>query len=332
MGRKYIINQKEEHFVYPNNTIDIYGLELIQTINSNMPYGSVSNFTGTSLTYTGITISFDYTYNLNSGEYFYLQDDTTVSKFSVHMIEPSTTYFKPFRCVYNQTGTTSSGSVSFTVTPSQMGVSAFTNGTYYFDIRFLGAKSVYPINASLIVSSIVGPTPTPTPTPTATPIVPTPTPTPTGGGGTYQSGATLNVTDPGWIKYTSQSLGPDQYVFISSTGTYTLTDCALCSSIIPGFPFADIANFTITNCGTSCGSSPTPTPAPTATAGSFGYYIMTDCQTYETKYSQLLPYGTYNSGDRVQGSYSYFYVIGGFTPSYQPITYTVTYTGQYGCP
>jgi hypothetical protein len=182
----------------------------------------------------------------------------------------------------------------------------------------------------LTVSSIITPTPTPTPTPTATPVGPTPTPTPTSV--LYQSGATLNVTDTGWIKYTSQSLGPDQYEFISTTGTYTITGCTLCSSIIPGFPFADLANFTITSCGSSCGSAPTPTPTPSSTAGSNGYYIMTDCQTYQTRYSQLIAYGTFNSGDRVEGSSGYYYVITGFTPSFQATTFTVTATGQFGCP
>jgi hypothetical protein len=59
---------------------------------------------------------------------------------------------------------------------------------------------------------------------------------------------------------------------------------------------------------------------------------MTDCQTYQTKYSQSLPDGTFNSGDRVEGSYNYFYVITGFTPSFQPVTFNVTATGQFGCP
>jgi len=332
MSRKYISNQKEENFVYPNNTIDIYDLELIHNINSNMPYGTVSNFTGTSLTYTGMTISFNYTYNLNSGEYFYLQDDTTVSKFSVHMLEPTTTYFKPFRCVYNQTGTTTSGSVSFSVTPSQLGVSAFTNGTYYFEIRFLGAKSVYPINASLEVSTIVGPTPTPTPTPSITPTM-TPTPSATPSVATYLSGATLNVTDPGWIKYDT-NVANDVYVFVSSTGTYTITACTICSSIIPGFPFADVASFTITNCGSSCGGVTPVTPTPTPTNVTYYYYRLTRCDNFQTYWSQQYPSGTFNSGDRVEGGTGVYYVVSGSQTSNPGGTlYTVTRVpGATGCP
>ena len=61
---------------------------------------------------------------------------------------------------------------------------------------------------------------------------------------------------------------------------------------------------------------------------------MVDCQSFQTRYSQQLPYGTYNSGDRVEGSYGYFYVINGFTPSTPDpsLIFYVTSTGNYGCP
>jgi hypothetical protein len=100
-----------------------------------------------------------------------------------------------------------------------------------------------------------------------------------------------------------------------------------------GIPFADLASFTVTNCGTTCGG-PAPTPQPSSTPISYGHYIMTDCQTYQTRYTQTLPYYTYNSGDRVEGSKDYFYVITGFTPS-EPdpsLIFYVTPTGEYGCP
>jgi hypothetical protein len=143
----------------------------------------------------------------------------------------------------------------------------------------------------------------------------------------------LNVTDPGWIKYTSLVDG-EKYVFISSTGTYTITECVVCSTINFGFPFADLANFTVTNCGTTCGGSPPPTPTPSASPGpiSYVYYVLTDCQTYETKYSQQFVSGTFNSGDRVMGSFGYYYVVTGSIVS-TPITQTfVSSTGQFGCP
>ena len=337
MGRKYIKQQNVDNFIYPNNVLAQYGVEIVHDINNNSVSGTVTNFTGTSISATGITISFNYTWASNNADQF-IGADGSYHILSVHMMEPSRLYYKSWRMVYGKSlvnqVSTNTGSVSVTLTPSQMGISSFSNGTYYFEIRMIGGKSIYPICQSLTVSSIVSPTPTPTATPTPTPSggTPTPTPTPSPTPVLYQSGATLNVTDTGYIKYTSQSLGPDQYVFISTTGSYTITGCTLCSSIIPGFPFADVAAFTITSCGSNCGSSPSPTPTPTPTGGSNGYYIMTDCQTYQTRYSQLIAYGTFDSGDRVECSSGYYYVITGFTPSFQATTFTVTATGQYGCP
>jgi hypothetical protein len=175
------------------------------------------------------------------------------------MLAAGQTYFKPWRLVdlvtsiYTGT-TTDSGTNTITVTPSQMGVSSFIFGTYYFEFRFIGSNSIYPVCYTYDASTLPTPTPTPTVTPTPTPIsptaTPTPTPTPTGSG--FTSGATLNVTDTGYIKYVKKTEVDATYVFISTLGTYTITDCLTCSTILPGFPFADTAAFTITSCGSPC--------------------------------------------------------------------------------
>ena len=170
-------------------------------------------------------------------------------------MEPSTTFFKPWRLIGNvsttaTTITSLTSSPSFIVTPSQMGVSSLTNGIYYFEVRMIGHRAIYPICVTYTVSTF--PTPTPSPTPTATPMGPTPTPTPTPTAGiSYYSGATLNVTDTGWIKYDIKTLGT-AYQFINYLGTYTINSCVDCGSIRPGIPYADVANFTITSCGTAC--------------------------------------------------------------------------------
>lgn len=335
MSKKYIGQINNPDFVYPNNNLDQYDIEIVHDINNNSVSGTINNFTTTSVNSTGLTISFDYTWALNGAEPF-IMDNGLTSVLSVHMMEPSLTYFKPWRTVYYDTtyqSVTESGTLTFVVTPAMMGVNSFTSGNYYFEIRMLGKRATYPLNKTLTLS-IAGPTPTPTITPTLT-TTPTrtpglsPTPTPTTGS-IYTSGATINVTDTGYIKYTTPS--GDTYQFISTLGSVTLTNCLICSSITYGYPFADLAAFTVTGCGTSCSGIPSPSPTPTpSSAGSYGYYIMVDCQTFETKYSQQVLYGTFNSGDRVQGSYNYFYVINGFTPS-SPGTFTyVTATGQYGC-
>ena len=96
--------------------------------------------------------------------------------------------------------------------------------------------------------------PSPTRTPTQTPgLSPTPslTPSPTPSGNNCRINTTLNITDTGYIKYTNCDT-TQTYAFVSSLGTYTITDCIQLGQVIPGFPFADVAVFTITSNGTSC--------------------------------------------------------------------------------
>lgn len=66
----------------------------------------------------------------------------------------------------------------------------------------------------------------------------------------YHSGITLNVTDTGWIKYDT-AIGTI-YKQITSLGSYDIPDCANCSTVREGIPFADLAAFTITDCGSAC--------------------------------------------------------------------------------
>jgi len=111
-------------------------------------------------------------------------------------------------------------------------------------------------------------TPLPTPTPTNTPGLspsPTRTPQPTPGLSPTPSitpsitpstnncriNTTLNITETGYIKYTLCD-GTQQYQFINTLGTYTITSCIQLGSVLPGFPFADVAVFTITSNGSSC--------------------------------------------------------------------------------
>lgn len=95
--------------------------------------------------------------------------------------------------------------------------------------------------------------PTITPTPSKTPgISPTTTPTPTATPSVdCRINTVLNITETGYIKYTLCT-GIQEYAFVSSTGSYTITPCIQLGSVLPGFPFADVAVFTITNNGTSC--------------------------------------------------------------------------------
>lgn len=193
MGRKYIRQIINQNFVYPNNEVPEYDLEIVHDINDNSVSGTVTNFSAVTATTTGITFSYDYTWSKNGAEPFISPYGVGVLNLvSLHMMTPSQSYYKPWRCINVQstiltTITTSSGTVNTgVITPAMLGVNTFVNGTYYFEFRFIGHRAIYPICAQLSISPtpVVTPTPTPTPTPggptpTPTPVTPTPTATPT---------------------------------------------------------------------------------------------------------------------------------------------------------
>jgi hypothetical protein len=193
MSRKYIKELLSYNFVYPNNTVPEYDLEIVHDINDNSVSGTVATFTGLLTSSTGITISMTGTWSLNGAEPYINQSDN-INIFSVHMMDLTQNYYRPWSLVYNKsvaTGTTTySYNETFSVTPSMVGVTGFTAGTYYFEVRMIGHRAVYPICVTIPISSAPTPTPTntpsgtPTPTPTSTPggVTPTPTPTSTPGG------------------------------------------------------------------------------------------------------------------------------------------------------
>jgi len=287
MSKKYIPEQIELDFVYPNNDISIYDVDnIIHPINNNIVSGTVSGISATTVSTTGLTFSCTFTWNRNNAEIF-VKDNGYMPILSVHMMTPLQDYTNPWRMIgFSEIPYSGySGSSSFTQTRTftalqdemgNFGV-GFSNGTYPLEFRFIGHDAVYAVCDNLIVTGATEPTPTPTltptPTPTLTPTIPPPTPTPTLDG-EYKSGITLNVTDTGWIKYTMQS--GTTYFYVGSTGTVTLTPCIICESIAVGIPFADLATFTVTNCGNPCSAPPpTPTPTPTQTGvtvtNAFGY-------------------------------------------------------------
>jgi hypothetical protein len=68
----------------------------------------------------------------------------------------------------------------------------------------------------------------------------------------YHSGVTLNITDTGWIKYNSSDYPTGTYQYMGSLGNIDLGGCVDCTSINYGFPFSDLAAFTVVDCGTAC--------------------------------------------------------------------------------
>lgn len=186
MSKKYIKQVNSSNFIYPNNTVAEYDVEIIHDVNNNAPTGTVSSITVSGATLSGMTLNWSGTWNLNGSQPF-IQDNGTVTTVSIHGMGPTQQYFKPFRLLEEytvSTGTTSAiySSQSISLTPAQFGLANFTNGTYNFEFRLVSKRAVLPICGSVVVSGITPPptpTPTITPTPTPTPTV-TPTPTPTG--------------------------------------------------------------------------------------------------------------------------------------------------------
>lgn len=74
--------------------------------------------------------------------------------------------------------------------------------------------------------------------PNATPVSP------------YTTGITINITDTGWIKYDTAS--GTVYNFFGSLGNADIPNCADCSTIRYGYPFANRANWTVVDCGNPC--------------------------------------------------------------------------------
>lgn len=282
MSRKYIKQINDLDFVYPNSRLAEYDVDIVHDINDNTVSGTVVSLSATTASSTGITFSISTTWSLNGAEPF-IRNSNNLAIYSVHMLAPGQNYYKPWRVVSSRSVTPYTGQTSFsetgatfTVTPALAGVASFVPGTYYFEVRFIGHRAIYPV---CITQSIgippfpVTPTPTPTPTPTATA---TPTPTPTGEPYCCRSGTTLNVTDTGWIKFTLCD-GTQEYRQYTTTGSKVIPECIREGSVAVGIPFADLASFTVTGVGTACGGTcatptPTPTPSPTLPGGlvSFG--------------------------------------------------------------
>lgn len=68
-----------------------------------------------------------------------------------------------------------------------------------------------------------------------------------------KSGITLNVTDDGYIKF--NDCAGNQYYDYVSFGTVTYPDCYDPTSFNAGFPYPEVASFTITSSGTTCGGN-----------------------------------------------------------------------------
>jgi len=288
MSRKYVKQINNLDFVYPNNFTAEYDLEIIHDINDNCVSGNVTVFSATTVSSTGITFNIQGNWSLNGAEPYIDIDGGFLSVASIHMMGPSQSYYRPWRLVENITSTGLTNTYvafnqNFTVLPSDLGLTGFTYGTYYSEIRMIGKKCVYPICFPLNISA-PAPTPTPTLTPTPTPTgsaTPTPTPTPTPSSPCYcfpivvtgtTSGegtiASIDYNDCfGTLTVRNFTVGPGTYYqCIQVVGGviqyFASTGIDVSYLVVPG----------VGNCNTgySCtgfdpAGTPTPTPTPTLT-------------------------------------------------------------------
>lgn len=196
MSRKYIKELLSQNFVYPNNTVPEYDLEIVHDINNYSVSGTVITFTGVITSPTSMVINMSGTWSLNGAEP-YINQSGDINIFSVHMMDKTQNYYRPWSLVFNKSiasgSTTNSFTETFTVTPSMVGVTGFTTGDYYFEVRMIGHRAVFPICVTTSVTT--GPTPTPSPSPTVTgTLTPTPTPSSTGPTATPSPTPTLTGT------------------------------------------------------------------------------------------------------------------------------------------
>lgn len=156
MSYKYIPQLNNENFVYPNYDLVEYDDNILHNIDSDSVTGTCSSFSTTSIASTAITIQYTWSWSRNGAE-VYIGPSNNIHLVSVHCLTSTQTYYKPWRLVDlitsgTTTGSTYTGTTSFTITPSQMGVTSFTTGTYYFELRFIGLKSVYPVCQTLSIT------------------------------------------------------------------------------------------------------------------------------------------------------------------------------------
>ena len=184
MSKKYIAQNNIPNFVYPNNKLAEYDVEIIHELKENSVSGTTSGFSILYDTQTGnINLSFTYQWYLNNAEPF-ISYNGKLNIMSVHLMTNEKKYYKPWNCIGliqrdNTSLTYVTDTQNFTITPAMMEQSSFTAGKYYAEIRMIGHRAIYPINYSVNLTIPVTPTPTPTRTPSGPGTTPTPTPTPT---------------------------------------------------------------------------------------------------------------------------------------------------------
>jgi len=146
---------ENQNFVYPNFDLTEYDVNIIHTPNDNSVFGTIISLSATTISSSSITITYSGTWSLNGAERYVNGSNTNY--LSIHVMSPTQNYYKPWRLIAYKTTTISATTVSFssettTFTAASIQLSSFTSGTYFFEFRFIGANSIFPVCRTLSIT------------------------------------------------------------------------------------------------------------------------------------------------------------------------------------
>ena len=145
------------NFVYPNYDLAEYDVDIIHIPNDNSVSGVVTSFSATTISSTSITVITSNTWIRNGAEGF-IRNSGNLCIYTLHAMAAGQNYYKPWRMI-DSFSTQTTGSTTYittnrstSFTPSQLGLTTFVTGTYYFEFRFVGATSIYPVCQTLSIT------------------------------------------------------------------------------------------------------------------------------------------------------------------------------------
>lgn len=145
------------NFVYPNFDLAEYDVDIIHVPNDNSVSGVVTSFSAITISSSSITVRTTNTWTRNGAEGF-IRDNGALQIYTLHAMAAGQNYYKPWRMI-DSNSTLTTGSTTFTTTnrnitftPSQLGLTTFVTGTYYFEFRFVGATAIYPVCQTLSIT------------------------------------------------------------------------------------------------------------------------------------------------------------------------------------
>lgn len=145
------------NFVYPNFDLAEYDVDIIHTPNDNSVSGVVTSFSATTISSSSITVRTTNTWTRNGAEGF-IRNNGALQLYTLHAMAASQNYYKPWRMIdSNSTLTTTitaqtTTNRNVTFTPSDLGLTTFVSGNYYFEFRFVGATAIYPVCQTLSIT------------------------------------------------------------------------------------------------------------------------------------------------------------------------------------